>query len=265
MLDALRIIDISNNLGDAKSLVTHPATTTHRRLTPQARADAGITDGVVRLVGRAGGRRRTCSTTSPEPSADGYGIPGSRISRIRSTLRSSSSTCRSTLSTLASQILEPAGMVREHAAVLELRLPQRLHRAQQPALHHAEGRQFRALRRPQPRLEVHALLERDQPAPQRRPTVPRLRHDRSLAASLSTSSDRAGRPVDDGTGVGAAGHSPPSRPRAVSTSTEPSASALRVASRSASLGGAGAACAPADPLASPSRRSRSSKRARAVG
>jgi O-succinylhomoserine sulfhydrylase len=49
MLDALRIIDISNNLGDAKSLVTHPATTTHRRLSPQARADAGITDGVVRV------------------------------------------------------------------------------------------------------------------------------------------------------------------------------------------------------------------------
>ena len=49
MLDAFRIIDISNNLGDAKSLVTHPATTTHRRLTPQARADAGITDGVVRV------------------------------------------------------------------------------------------------------------------------------------------------------------------------------------------------------------------------
>jgi O-succinylhomoserine sulfhydrylase len=49
LLDKLRIIDISNNLGDAKSLVTHPATTTHRRLTPQARAAAGITDGTVRL------------------------------------------------------------------------------------------------------------------------------------------------------------------------------------------------------------------------
>jgi O-succinylhomoserine sulfhydrylase len=48
-LDRLRVIDISNNLGDAKSLVTHPATTTHRRLTAQARAAAGITDGVVRL------------------------------------------------------------------------------------------------------------------------------------------------------------------------------------------------------------------------
>jgi O-succinylhomoserine sulfhydrylase len=49
VLDALRVVDISNNLGDTKSLVTHPATTTHRRLTPQARADAGITDGVVRI------------------------------------------------------------------------------------------------------------------------------------------------------------------------------------------------------------------------
>ena len=49
VLDALRIVDISNNLGDAKSLITHPATTTHRRLSPEARAAAGITDGVVRI------------------------------------------------------------------------------------------------------------------------------------------------------------------------------------------------------------------------
>lgn len=49
VLDALTIVDISNNLGDAKSLVTHPATTTHRRLSPEARAEAGITDGVIRL------------------------------------------------------------------------------------------------------------------------------------------------------------------------------------------------------------------------
>jgi O-succinylhomoserine sulfhydrylase len=49
VLNALQLFDISNNLGDAKSLVTHPATTTHRRLTPEARAAAGITDGVVRL------------------------------------------------------------------------------------------------------------------------------------------------------------------------------------------------------------------------
>lgn len=49
VLDALGCIDISNNLGDSKSLVTHPATTTHRRLGAQGRAAVGITDGVVRL------------------------------------------------------------------------------------------------------------------------------------------------------------------------------------------------------------------------
>jgi O-succinylhomoserine sulfhydrylase len=49
LLDRLRVVDISNNLGDAKSLITHPATTTHRRLGAEQRAAAGITDGVVRL------------------------------------------------------------------------------------------------------------------------------------------------------------------------------------------------------------------------
>jgi O-succinylhomoserine sulfhydrylase len=49
LMNALRLVDISNNLGDAKSLVTHPATTTHRRLTEQARAAVGITDGTVRI------------------------------------------------------------------------------------------------------------------------------------------------------------------------------------------------------------------------
>jgi len=48
-LNALRLIRITNNLGDAKSLVTHPATTTHQRLTPEARAELGITDGFVRF------------------------------------------------------------------------------------------------------------------------------------------------------------------------------------------------------------------------
>jgi O-succinylhomoserine sulfhydrylase len=47
--DALRVVGISNNLGDAKSLITHPATTTHQRLTPEARAELGISDGLVRL------------------------------------------------------------------------------------------------------------------------------------------------------------------------------------------------------------------------
>jgi O-succinylhomoserine sulfhydrylase len=48
-LNALRLAKISNNLGDTKSLVTHPATTTHQRLTPEARAELGITDGMIRL------------------------------------------------------------------------------------------------------------------------------------------------------------------------------------------------------------------------
>ena len=47
--NALEIIKISNNLGDAKSLITHPATTTHFRLTPAAREELGITDGMMRL------------------------------------------------------------------------------------------------------------------------------------------------------------------------------------------------------------------------
>ena len=49
VMNALEVVDISNNLGDAKSLVTHPATTTHRRLTPEARAAVGITDGTIRI------------------------------------------------------------------------------------------------------------------------------------------------------------------------------------------------------------------------
>jgi O-succinylhomoserine sulfhydrylase len=47
--NALSIIKISNNLGDAKSILTHPTTTTHQRLTPEARARLGITDGLLRL------------------------------------------------------------------------------------------------------------------------------------------------------------------------------------------------------------------------
>ncbi len=47
-LNALKLIGISNNLGDAKSLVTHPTTTTHQRLTPEQRAELGIGDGLVR-------------------------------------------------------------------------------------------------------------------------------------------------------------------------------------------------------------------------
>ncbi|TAM64166.1 O-succinylhomoserine sulfhydrylase [Mycobacterium sp.] len=49
VLDKLTLIDISNNLGDAKSLVTHPATTTHRAMGPEGRAAIGLGDGVVRI------------------------------------------------------------------------------------------------------------------------------------------------------------------------------------------------------------------------
>jgi O-succinylhomoserine sulfhydrylase len=48
-MDSLRIIDISNNLGDSKSLITHPASTTHRRLSPEVQAEMGITPSVLRL------------------------------------------------------------------------------------------------------------------------------------------------------------------------------------------------------------------------
>ncbi|WP_425062113.1 O-succinylhomoserine sulfhydrylase [Pyruvatibacter mobilis] len=49
LANRLEVIKISNNLGDAKSLITHPATTTHQRLTPEARAELGISDAMLRL------------------------------------------------------------------------------------------------------------------------------------------------------------------------------------------------------------------------
>jgi O-succinylhomoserine sulfhydrylase len=48
-LNALKLVKLSNNLGDTKSLITHPATTTHQRLKPEARAELGISDGMLRL------------------------------------------------------------------------------------------------------------------------------------------------------------------------------------------------------------------------
>ena len=48
-MDSLRIIDISNNLGDSKSLITHPASTTHRRLSTDVQLEMGITPSVLRL------------------------------------------------------------------------------------------------------------------------------------------------------------------------------------------------------------------------
>lgn len=49
MLNRLQLIDISNNLGDAKTLITHPATTTHRAMGPEGRAAIGLTDSMVRI------------------------------------------------------------------------------------------------------------------------------------------------------------------------------------------------------------------------
>ena len=47
--NALKLIDVCNNLGDSKSLITHPETTTHQKLTPEARAELGVTAGLLRL------------------------------------------------------------------------------------------------------------------------------------------------------------------------------------------------------------------------
>lgn len=48
-MNRMRIFQISNNLGDAKSIVTHPSTTTHQRLSEEVRLDLGITPGLLRL------------------------------------------------------------------------------------------------------------------------------------------------------------------------------------------------------------------------
>lgn len=49
VIDSTKVISITNNLGDAKSTITHPATTTHFRMTPEQRQAAGVTDGLIRL------------------------------------------------------------------------------------------------------------------------------------------------------------------------------------------------------------------------
>ena len=49
LIDSTRVISITANLGDTKSTITHPATTTHGRITPEQRQDAGISDGLVRI------------------------------------------------------------------------------------------------------------------------------------------------------------------------------------------------------------------------
>jgi cystathionine gamma-synthase/O-succinylhomoserine sulfhydrylase len=49
LLDALELIDISNNIGDTRSLMCHPATTTHHNMGPEGRAAMGVGDGMLRL------------------------------------------------------------------------------------------------------------------------------------------------------------------------------------------------------------------------
>ncbi|MDH3311501.1 MAG: PLP-dependent transferase, partial [Gammaproteobacteria bacterium] len=49
LIDNTRVISITANLGDTKSTITHPATTTHGRITPEQRQEAGISDGLIRI------------------------------------------------------------------------------------------------------------------------------------------------------------------------------------------------------------------------
>ena len=101
--NALSIIGISNNLGDAKSLITHPETTTHQRLKPEQRAALGIGPGLLRLsVGledaedliedlRAGARQGGRAAASRGRIADGTGGAIAPPGRPRSRLSSSRS------------------------------------------------------------------------------------------------------------------------------------------------------------------------------
>ena len=50
VIDSTKLISITGNLGDVKTTITHPATTTHGRISPEARAAAGITDGLIRVA-----------------------------------------------------------------------------------------------------------------------------------------------------------------------------------------------------------------------
>jgi len=50
LIDSTKLVSITANLGDTKTTITHPATTTHGRLTPEQRADAGISDGLIRIA-----------------------------------------------------------------------------------------------------------------------------------------------------------------------------------------------------------------------
>ena len=69
-MNALRIVRISNNLGDAKSLITHPATTTHERFAPEVRAAMGVGEGLVRLSAGLETSSAISSEASPRHRAD---------------------------------------------------------------------------------------------------------------------------------------------------------------------------------------------------
>jgi cystathionine gamma-synthase/O-succinylhomoserine sulfhydrylase len=49
LLNALELVDISNNIGDSRSLMTHPASTTHHGVGPETRADMGVEEGMLRI------------------------------------------------------------------------------------------------------------------------------------------------------------------------------------------------------------------------
>ena len=50
VIDNTKLLSITANLGDTKTTITHPASTTHARITPEARAAAGISDGLIRIA-----------------------------------------------------------------------------------------------------------------------------------------------------------------------------------------------------------------------
>src|SRR3546814_11836039 len=68
LLDALTLIDISNNSGDARSLMTHPASTTHAGVSEDVRHDMGVSEGMLRLnvgqIGTESRRERGCQYVS---------------------------------------------------------------------------------------------------------------------------------------------------------------------------------------------------------
>ena len=58
VIDSTRLVSVTANLGDVKTTIIHPASTTHGRISPEARAAAGITEGLIRAGGRPGGGGR---------------------------------------------------------------------------------------------------------------------------------------------------------------------------------------------------------------